>query len=860
MRFAAITFILLITPFLGFCDITPPQKFLGHEVGADFKLARWATIIDYFQHVGENSPTVRVEEIGRGTEGSPFIQAVISSPSTLNNLDKHKQNQRWLSHPHEIPSGKREEVIQNAKSVVMICCAIHSTEIASSQMAMQLLYDLATKTDPETQEILDNTIVLLIPAVNPDGIDKVIDWYERSLGKPWEGQGMPWLYQKYTGHDDNRDWFMMTQTETQVLSKVLYHEWYPAILYDIHQMGNQSIRFFVPPFHHPMNPHIDPIITESLKVIGGHMAAALAAENKKGVASSALYDMWWHGGNRTAPYRHNIVGILTEAASARIASPVFQHQSELRGISRGLPDYAQTVNFSQPWPGGWWRLRDIVEYELIANQALLQYAARYREQINRNYLKMGERAIRAGQDKPPHAFIIPMDQWDQPTAYRLLHILHLGGVEIHKAKQDFDVEGHAYPAGTPIIYTAQPYRAHILDLLLPQEYPAGANERPYDMAGWTLSHQMGVETIPVQGPFTVEQEPMLSISTPEGNIFGKLGLYVSKNRTTNDFILLNRCFKNHIKTSYILSPHKIGKQCLPSGSLVFDPQTTTDLETLQTHAKNLGIDLYQCNTTKAETRLIKKPRLGLYQPWLGNMDEGWTRFVLEDFEFDFQVLHNAQIRAGRLKEHCDAILIPDIGTGALINGRDDTRTAPEYAGGIGELGAAHLQEFVREGGTLLCLDSASLFAIQYFDLPVQNALNGKSSKDFYCPGSILRIQLDPTKPIAFGMPERTGAFFRHSHAFTVESEEAINKQKNEKAHFGMDIGVPHIPAVYDKTITLLSGWIRGRQHIQNKAAIVNAPYGKGNIVLYGFRVQHRAQPHGTFRLLFNGIIQAGVNK
>ncbi|MGI6455660.1 MAG: M14 family metallopeptidase [bacterium] len=848
--------------------ITGPEEFLGHPVGADFKLARWEKIVDYFQLVGEQSDRVLVEQLGTSTEGSPYIMATVSSPDTWDDLDRFKRYQRWLSHPEELPEGKKEEVLRQAKTVILISCAIHSNEIASTQMAMELLHHLASGDDADTKAILDNTIILLVPAANPDGVNKVIDWYERSLGQPWEGRGMPWLYQKYVGHDNNRDWFMITQQETLILNQVLYHEWYPCILYDIHQMGNQSVRFFIPPFHDPVNPNIDPLISESLKMIGGHMATALAMEGKTGIASNAIYDMWWHGGTRTAPYRHNIIGILTEAASPLIASPVFQTRESLSGNVRGLQEYQQQINFSNPWEGGWWRLRDVIEYELIACKALFTLVSRYHDTFNRNYLIMGEKAIQTGREEPPYAFIIPLEQRDIPTVYHMLHILQSSGIEIHHAVEEFETGGVLFPAGTPVIYTAQPYRNHILDLLQPQEYPrritypGGPAERPYDVAGWTLSYQMGVESVPVLEPFEAETRFMESLTPPEGKISGDSDgdVYFSSNQSNNDFILLNRCFRNGIpvKLSLQRGPKK---DVISPGSYQVDPKGQ-DWEKLEQWSRELGIDLHIISNAEAgdtssnAVHPLSKPRLGLYQPWAASMDEGWTRFVLEQFEFDYQTLHNAEIRLGRLHERLDVILIPDMGTDTILNGMERSSTAPQYAGGIGEEGVMQVQEFVRNGGVLLCLDSASLFAIKYFDLPVKNALQGIDSKEFYCPGSILRVRLLRNHPLTYGMPETAAAFFAHSYAFSVESGNGSGNllQKVAREVDPVQTASTTVPALYDDTVLLLSGWIEGREHIENKAALVSVPYGRGAVILYGFRVQHRAQTHGTFRLLFNGIV------
>ena len=859
MRATILLSILAISPLstvpVSAEPLTSPEDFLGYPVGADFKLARWERIVEYFQLVGEGSDRVLVEEIGRSTEDQPYILATISSSETIRDINRYKRLQRKLSHPNEIEEGQRDTVLDESKAVILVSCALHSSEIGSSQMAMELLYQLATENDPRTQEILENDIILLVPSANPDGINKVVDWYESSLGKPWEGRGMPWLYHKYVGHDDNRDWFMITQKETRILTDVLYRQWYPCIIYDIHQMGSGGSRFFVPPFFDPINPNVDPLIHESLKIIGGHMATELAENDKKGVITNAIYDNWWHGGNRTTPYRHNIVGLLTEAASPLIASPIFQRKSELSGHSRGLPSYAPQVNFADPWDGGWWRLRDVVDYEEIACYSLFTVAARYRDRFNSNYLHLGEKAIRLGEEIPPYAFLVPVAQRDLPTAIRLLQILQVGGIEISIADEAFTADGVDYPQGTYVIYASQPYRNHLKDLLEPQDYPdryvypGGPAEPPYDVAGWTLSYQMGVKVVPVERPFEARTHVDESVRVPEGTIDGKGSLYLSKNQTTNDFILLNRALREGIPVSVMTNGWRAPDDSLAPGTLVYSAENRLQKERLHTWIRDLGLTMVQASSKppKDSTIPVRKPRLGLYQPWAASMDEGWTRFVLEQFEFDYGSVHNAEVRAGNLRDRYDVIILPDVGTSTLLNGMRESTTAPHYAGGIGERGAGHLQEFVESGGTLLCLDSASIFAVDYFGLPVRNALEGLTRDDFFCPGSILRVNLDPGSPLAYGAMERTAAYFARSYAFD------IIENATEETRIGPAIGKPEIVAAYDGTITLLSGWILGEEYLQNKAALVSVPYGEGRVVLYGFRVQHRAQPHGTFRLLFNGI-------
>jgi len=853
---------VVLPPAMG-QTIPSPEAVLGFQPGADFRVARWEQIVDYFYKVGSLSDRVRVETIGRTTEGHPYILAVIAAPRVLDDLETYKAIQRKISHPNELEPGEKDEFLDQAKTVVLITCSIHSNEIGASQMALELLYELATRYEERVLEILDNVILLLVPSANPDGIDKEIDWYEQSLGKPWEGQGMPWLYQKYCGHDNNRDWFMLTQKETQILTRVLYQEWYPCVLYDIHQMGNQGSRFFVPPFYDPINPNVDPLIHESLKMIGGHMATDLAAAGKTGVITNAIFDNWWQGGNRTTPYRHNIIGILTEAASPRFASPLFQPREELSGLERGLPRYTPQVNYAAPWEGGWWRPRDVVEYEKIAVYSLLTLAARYRDQLNRNYLSLGEKAIQLGNEDPPFAYLIPPDQQDFPTAFHMVRILQEGGVQVSLTEKPFTVDGNEYPAGTYVIFAAQPYRNYILDLLEPQYYPdrplypGGPAEPPYDVAGWTLSMQMGVNAIPVEAPFTVPAQPLDSVSLPAGRIQGEGSLLISPNTSNNDFIVLNRAWKQGIPAFTLQAEWAAPDRKYPVGSLVYAPAPGHQ-DGLEGWIKELGLAVRRIPADpgrfpdQLRLKSLKQPRAALYQPWTANVDEGWTRFVLEQFEFDYTTVHNADLRAGGLRRRFDAVILPDVTLQALLNGRDAALTAPEYTGGLGEEGITRLQEFVEQGGSLLCLDSSTAFAIRFFDLPVRNVLEGVGRDKFYCPGSILRINLDPTRPLAYGMRTRAAAYFVHSQAFEI----ANTGSRNE---VGVKIGPPAIPATYDKTLTLLSGWIRGEELIQGQAAVVSVTYGQGQVILYGFRVQHRAQPHGTFRLLFNGLLSSGQN-
>lgn len=848
-------------------NVPAPGEFLGHAVGADYQLARYEKVAEYFRLVADNSDRVELRVLGETTEGLPLVMAEISAPETIRQLERHREAQRLLADPRLIDGARTERrLVERSKPVVLINCNLHSSEIASSQMAVELLHDLATDNSPRIREILGGTIVLLIPSANPDGLNKVIDWYETTRDKPWEGTGMPWLYQKYAGHDNNRDWFMLALKETQLITRVLYKEWFPTIVYDIHQMGNSNARLFVPPFHDPKNSNVHPLIDQSLLIIGGHMAEELARQGKRGVVHGAMYDNWWAGGFRTTPYRHNMVGILTEAASPLVATPIFQRKSELRGASRGLPSYTMTTNFPDPWPGGWWRLRDVCDYEKICCLSLATLAARYHEMFQGNYLRMGREAIRRGQSEPPFAWIVPANQRDGGAAHKMLEVLHATGIEVCRADKPFAADGTEYPAGSHILYCAQPYRAHLNDMMERQQYPdrrrypGGPAEPPYDIAGWTLPLQMGVRHVEAALPFEAEAQKLDEIGAKEATIGGAddAAHYWIAGGTLDGHRLFNRLAAAGIECSVVVQdspslPDGDGK-ALPVGSLlVHDGAALRRRRDKLLAGLSLSVGAAQAVDPKKhrELRPVRAPRTALYQSWTGSMDEGWTRLVLENFEFPYTTVHNARIRAGGLGDEFDCLILPSMTTRSILDGQAPDTTAPEYVGGLGDVGVAALQRFVESGGTLVAIDDACNLPIDHFGIPVKNLVRGKRSEDFYCPGSVLRIVVDSRHAVGWGLPGSMSAYFTGSQAFEVTT--------GGKAAFGPATRVQAtVVARYADTLLLESGWIRGEEVIAGKPAIVEVEYGDGRIVLLGFRVQHRAQPHGTFPLLFNAILSSTV--
>ncbi len=848
-------------------QLMSPEEVLGFQVGSDYQVAGWQTVSDYMRHVAANSDRVLLEELGKTTEDNDFLMLLISAPENLENLAHYQQIQRQLAMPSLPTKGDNgselDALAEEGKSVVLINCNLHSTEIASSQMSMELAHQFATTETPEIKEILENVIILLIPSANPDGLNIVVDWYNRTVGTPYEGSEIPWLYHKYTGHDNNRDWFMLTQTETQILTQVLYEEWFPEVVYDVHEMSYRGPRFVIPPYFEPVNPNIPPLLQRTLSLIGAQLAFDLTSEGFTGVLSSAVYDTWWHGGFRTVPYRHNMVGILTEAARVEIATPIFQPHHTLKGYRRGLDKYTLRTNFPEPWPGGWWRLRDIVEYEKAAALSILSFAAEHRITLKTNFYKMGLNAIAKGKDEPPRAFLIPTQQRDIHTTLKMLDILRRGGVEIHQANASFIADGVEYPAETYVVSMSQPFRAHAKDLLEVQRYPErrpspeSAPERPYDIAGWTLPLQMDVRTIAVVHPFEADLTKLATLSQVEGTLTGapEPTGYLFENRTNTEAIVINRLLKARFadnSSRYTLHSAQraveLAGKTFPHGTILIrtaEPPLQ-QREEIRALASEFGIHIHADtsideDTSNREFSRVNAPRLGLYKPWTANMDEGWTRWVLDTHAFDYSSLTNAEMRAGDLAARYDAIILPDLGASGILNGHATGKLPPEYVSGIGTEGLANLRAFVENGGTLICLNRATELPLKYFGLAEKGIVNVVKKENqpkegaFFCPGSLLRVRINTKHPIGHGLDTEMAIFFKFGPVFEAGR------------------GGTNVVATYPEFNPLMSGWLEGEKRIRQKAALLEVILGDGRVVLFGFKPQHRGQSQGTFKLLFNAI-------
>jgi len=832
-------------------SVSTPEQFVGHRIGEDRKLVDYPRIVEYFELLARESDRVRVVDIGQTTLGNRMIAAVISSPANLKAGDDYRDLAQCLRHARGVDESRATQLSETGKAIVAITLNLHSTEIASSQMALELGYHLATDDSADTRQILDATILLLIPSMNPDGQMMVCDWYGKGIGTPLEGGRLPWLYHPYAGHDINRDWFMLNLVETRNVTRFLYHDWPPLAVYDQHQMGTRGPRLFVPPYFDPINPNVHPLVWREIAVAGSEMAQRLEEKNYAGVISAATYDGWRPGDMDTTPWWHNVPALITEAASVRIATPILLRKDELQGELRGLPEYAAQMNFPNPWPGGWWRLRDIVDYEFTAALGFLQSCARHRADLLMNSWRMNRDAIERGATQAPYAFVLPLAGNDVWTLGKLVDPLLAAGVEVHRATAPFTADGAEYGAGTYVVLMAQPLRPYAKDLLEAQHYPdrrlfpGGPPEPPYDEAGWTLPYKMGLNVVEVQKPFAARLEAVTSLRPTAGQVIGARGAAVAfppdSNATT---VLVNRLLAAHVEVTWTDERIQDPVAALPPHSFV----VRTDAKSAAALGKAL-VDLPVTGRTLSVVphgRRLSLPRIGLYQPWGGNVDEGWTRWVFDRFEMPYTTLHNEDIRRGNLVRSFDVIILPSISAQEIISGEATVQGAPTlpppYAGGLWSDGVARLAEFVRLGGTIVALDAACNFAIQQFALPVRNVLAERKTQEFFCPGSILQVDVDQHHFLTAGFGPSADVFFLRSPAF-------------ELAH-AADAQAATPLATYTAEQPLRSGWILGEKLLNKRAALVEARSGAGRVILVGFRSQFRGQTYGTFRILFNAAYYA----
>jgi hypothetical protein len=832
-------------------------------MGADRKMARWDKIVEYFNQLAVESDCIRVIDMGPSTEGNPFLLAIITSAANLANLEHYRQINLKLADPRGLEAAAVDALVAEGKAVVCQSMSLHASEIGGTQTAPELAYDLLTKNDAETKLILDNVIFLMVPCFNPDGEIMLTDWYNKWLGTEYEGCNQPWLYHKYVGHDNNRDAYAMNMPEGQYMGKILFRDWKPQAYQDHHHMMTDTARLAIAPYCDPLHPNPDPMIWRELSWYGAHMAYKLEEAGKTGIINNAMFPGWGHLGFHWITNHHNIAGMLTESASAKLATPLYIHPKQLKGAGmfspKSFPAYEPQTNFPHPWPGGWWRLRDIVEQIYVSAWALLELAARHRETVLRNtYLKAIRQTERGAQGNVK-AYAIRPDQHDALTVRKLVQVLLNQGIEVKQTKVAFEAGNCTYPAGTWLVSLAQPKMAVVKTLLgrtfyIDNYFSRSLDDNPvvFDNATDNINEFMGVTAEPLCCMPDVAAE-IACCAGATATVADGPGGWLLDAKLNDSYRVVNRLLAAGAKVARVTGCCCDGPACYEPGSFYVEPGAEA-LTVLQKAAAELGVPA-KALTAKCEsaTKPVTNKRVGMYQRYFGgNADEGWTRFIFETWEFPYETIMDADLKAGKLNDRFDVIILPADRKEIMVDiNKADPKspmmqmffqfyavsTPPEYQSGFGDAGVAALREFVANGGRLVTFGHSCHLPIEMLRLGVRDIVSGLDAKKFYSHGDTLRMTANCRDPLAWGMPEEFLGFSWDTSVFTIN--ERFNPERIR------------VVASYAEEDVLHSGWLIGEDLIKGQAAMVAAAYGKGEAVLIGFRPQHRAQTHGTYKLVFN---------
>jgi len=852
--FAAVATAAMLSPSPAAAQ-TSPEKFLGFRPGADRQLADYQQIEAYLRALAKESPRVRVVEIGETTLKKKMVMAVVTTAKNMERLERYKQISHALRDARGLSPQAAADLASEGKVILALGCNIHSTEIASSQMALELAYRLASGQAPfDVDRILSDVIVLIIPSVNPDGEQMVTEWYRKYVGTAYEGGRMPWLYHHYAGHDNNRDFYMFNLPETRAVGGVLYRDWLPQVFIDEHQMGSNGARQFIAPYNDPTLPDVHPLVWRGIEVMGANMRYDLEKAGKTGIVSGEGYTGWWTGGEDEVSWPHNIVAFLTEAASAKVATPITLSRNEL-----GAKFTEPRMNLPHPWPGGTWRLQDIVENELIFNFSAINTVYQRKTDFLLNFYRMNKDGIDAPGGEG--AFIVPANQHDPLTALKMIEIMREGGLEVQQAEEPFVASGKSFPAGSFIVPLAQPYRPYAITLLDRQKYPdlrqyeGGPPIAPYDNAAWTLPMLMGVATERVDQAITARVKPVTEVVYPAIGPASRSAYLVLDCAVTAAYAAAAAILNQGGTVARATEAITVAGRTLAPGAFVVrnDAQQAASIEAAlrKWHVAALPLD----NISSIKTGVLSRPRIGLYQSYQSSMDEGWTRYALEDLGIPYVTLHNKELReakASGLQATIDVLILPSEDPDVIVTGqRAGSRRGgqggampSEYEGGIGRDGVDALKAFVKAGGTVVTVNEACGLAFRDLDAPATDALRGIDRTKFFLPNSIVRIAIDPNTPIGFGMPSSTAAMF--ANGVVMDTFEPGRGDMERQ-----------VVATYPSDNILLSGWLIGGERMAGKAAVVDVKDGKGRVVLFGLRPFYRAQSHGTYKLLLNALLYPG---
>jgi hypothetical protein len=862
--------VVSFSPFLSAQEtataIADPTTFFGFTPGDDRKLFDYEQLVDYLEQAAAASPRVEIEEIGRTTLDRPMMLLFISAAGNIERLDELKEVNRRLALDPAIPDDDRQALIETARVFVMATLSMHSGEVAPAQTLPLLVHELATGDDPETLGWLDDVVLMVVACLNPDGMDMMVHHYWESLGTAYEGGSMPGLYHHFVGHDNNRDFVALTQAESRAVSRVYSTEWYPQVLVDKHQMGRTGPRYFVPEYHDPIALNIDHRLWTWTDVFGTAMAREMGESGLLGVASHWVFDDYWPGSTTTSHWK-GVISILTEAASARLATPVYIERNERRVNGKGLAEYKKSVNMPAPWPGGWWRLGDIVGYELASWRGILDTASLQRTDILslRNDLCRDE--VETGRVQAPFYYIVPADQHDTGEFRHLADLLTEHGVEVAQLTGPVTIAGRSFAAGDLVVPLAQPYRAFIKEVMERQRYPVrrytpgGEVVRPYDITSWSLPLHLGLTSFEIDSR-SEELESMLgpfAAAAAPPAVSGEAWGVALDPRDNANYRVVFEALARGIDVQRADAGLSAGDTPLPPGSFVIT-SPPSDLMGSAPGARSYLLD----RRPETGLREISMPRIALIETWFHDMDAGWTRYLLESYGVPYVLLRPGEVPETDLAAKFDVVVFPDADKDVLTEGKykagDDYRVndyRPQYTKGLTDEGIDRIEAFLEAGGVVVSWGrSTGLFFggltlgegedAMEVELPVEDDAEKFEERGLFVPGSLLAVELVGDDPLTWGMPSVIGVFSRGRPVLQTRPPMLVTDRR--------------VIGTFPEEDILLSGYAEEVELLAERPAMVWTRAGRGQLVLFGFQPQFRASTPTTFKLIFNALLLPKVER
>ncbi|HLP59993.1 MAG TPA: M14 metallopeptidase family protein [Candidatus Deferrimicrobium sp.] len=874
-----LSFVILLMGFTQRTDAQTyqsPVEYFGFEPGADYSLFDYEALIRYLQKLDIVAERLKLVEIGKSPMGKPMYIAFISAVENIRDIDTLKTINRKLALDPNIPEAERETLFKQGKVFVLGTLSMHSEEVAPSQAVPLIAYDLVTTNDPVKLAWLKNVVYMIVPNHNPDGMDMIVNHYKKYKGSKYEGSSFPGVYHKYTGHDNNRDFVALTQSDSRAVAAIYNLDWFPQVMVDKHQMGNAGVRYFIPPPHDPIAENVDAGIWNWSALFGSNMMKDMNAQGQAGVARNYLFDDYWPGSTQTSTWK-NVISFLTEGASAKVASPVFVEPNEIRVNGKGLSEYKKSINMPLPWPGGWWRLGDLVQYEITSTMSILETASHYRKDILMFRNDLCRKEVNNGKTIPPFYYILPLRQHDRSELVSLVNLLKEHGIEVYRLTAPLVIDNCNYDKGDIVVPLAQPFRPFIKEVMEAQQYPLrhytpdGLIMKPYDITSWSLPLHKGITAVEITRREAVPGNFDAQLEKIDGpfNFAGPVPQnYVAALFTVNhneSFKAAFMALSKGLKVQRLKKAVPVDGESFPAGSFIIyrnETKNNTLNELLQQMTVSPKILMEPLNLDEQEVSPLKMPRIGLVETYFHDMEAGWTRFILDSYFIPYTVVHPGDFESTDFIKNYDVLIFPGANKTQLMEGKqkdredgyEDSNYPPQYAKGMGKKGLGRVMSFLDNGGIIVSWGRSTEIFMgpqeippvqktgekEEFLLPVLDISDQLKKDGLYCPGSLLNVSFLKDHPLTWGMPEETGVFFRGEPVF-----------RTRVPKFDMD---RRVIGTFPGNHILLSGYCEKEEKLANQTALAWFKKNKGQLVLFAFAPQFRASTNGTFKLLFNAIL------